>query len=102
MYFIKGFISQRPHWRGLGKSHIYFRPRRQTWRIESFYDTNKYAEFFANEENPYDYWPTGRSVWNINEVKLAKLSILPLLCVRSGYLRFGRHGEPEDDADRLH
>ena len=26
----------------------------------------KRAEFFANDENPYDYWPTGRSKWTIN------------------------------------
>jgi len=66
-YFIKGFVSLKPHWRGLGKSHVYFRPRRQTWRLESFYDLDKYAEFFAEDSNPYDYWPTGRSTWNINE-----------------------------------
>ena len=37
-YFLKGFINLKPHWRGYGKSHIYFRPRRQVWRLESFYD----------------------------------------------------------------
>jgi len=67
IYFIYGFINLKPHWRGLGKSHIYFRPRRATWRLESFYDVKKYAEFFAEDSNPYDYWPTGRSTWNVNE-----------------------------------
>ena len=91
-YFLKGFINLKPHWRGYGKSHIYFRPRRQVWRLESFYDPVRHvkqtqskslkkkfvsnispiqlqakrAEFFANDENPYDYWPTGRSKWTIN------------------------------------
>ena len=37
-YFLKGFINLKPHWRGYGKSHVYFRPRRQVWRLESFYD----------------------------------------------------------------
>lgn len=66
-YFIYGFVNLKPHWRGLGKSHIYFRPRRATWRLESFYDIHKYAEFFAEDSNPYDYWPTGRSTWIVHE-----------------------------------
>ena len=33
--------------------------------MESFYDKEKRAEFFATDENPYDYWPTGRSKWKI-------------------------------------
>jgi len=66
-YYIKGFINLKAHWRGLGKSHIYFRPRRQTWRLESFYDVDRYAEFFADDSNPYDYFPTGRSEWSVNE-----------------------------------
>ena len=33
-YFLKGFVNLKPHWRGLGKSHVYYRPRRQTWRLE--------------------------------------------------------------------
>jgi len=67
IYFVYGFVNLKPHWRGLGKSHIYFRPRRATWRLESFYDLKKYAEFFAEDSNPYDYWPTGRSTWLVNE-----------------------------------
>ena len=66
LYFIKGYVKSKPHWRGYGKSHIYFRPRRGVWRLESYYDPVKYAEFFATDENPYDYWPTGRSRWQIN------------------------------------
>ena len=52
-YFIQGYISDNPHWRGFGKSHIYYRPRRQVWRLESFYDLERYAEFFADDSNPY-------------------------------------------------
>ena len=65
-YFIQGFINENPHWRGFGKSHVYFRPRRQVWRLESFYDLQRYAEFFADDANPYSYYPTGRSTWKIN------------------------------------
>ena len=65
-YFLKGFVNLKPHWRGYGKSHIYFVPKKGVWRLESFYDRDKRAEFFANDENPYDYWPTGRSKWRIN------------------------------------
>jgi len=66
-YFLKGFVNLKPHWRGLGKSHVYFRPRRQTWRLESYYDLQRYAEFAAEDSNPYDYYPTGRSTWFINQ-----------------------------------
>ena len=65
-YFLKGFVNLKPHWRGYGKSHIYYDPKKGVWRLESFYDREKRAEFFANDENPYDYWPTGRSKWRIN------------------------------------
>jgi len=76
-YFLSGFISLKPHWRGLGKSHIYFRPRRQTWRLESFYDTDRYAEFFADDTNPYTYYPTGRTKWFINEGICQKKGLVP-------------------------
>ena len=66
-YFLKGFINLKPHWRGLGKSHVYYRPRRQTWRLESYYDIARYAEFAAEDSNPYDYFPTGRSTWFVNQ-----------------------------------
>ena len=65
-YFLKGFVNLKPHWRGYGKSHIYYDPKKGVWRLESFYDREKRAEFFASDENPYDYWPTGRSRWRIN------------------------------------
>ena len=61
-----GFISDNPRWRGHGKSHVYYRPRRQVWRLESLYDLERYAEFFADDSNPYDYFPTGRSIWKVN------------------------------------
>lgn len=76
-YFLSGFRDDRPHWRGLGKSHIYFRPRRQTWRLESFYDTDKYAEFFADDTNPYTYYPTGRTTWLVNEGICKKKGLVP-------------------------
>jgi len=76
-YFISGFVNLKPHWRGLGKSHIYFRPRRQTWRLESFYDTDRYAEFFADDTNPYTYYPTGRTTWYINEGICQKKGLVP-------------------------
>jgi len=76
-YFISGFINERPHWRGLGKSHIYFRPRRQTWRLESFYDTERYAEFFADDTNPYTYYPTGRTTWFVNEGICQRKGLVP-------------------------
>lgn len=66
LYFIKDYVNLKPHWRGYGKSHIFFVPEKGVWRLESFYDTEKRAEFFATDENPYDYWPTGRSTWRIN------------------------------------
>ncbi|XP_023337222.1 uncharacterized protein LOC111708162 isoform X2 [Eurytemora carolleeae] len=66
-YFLQGFLNNKPHWRGFGKSHIYFIPRTYSWRIESYYDTEKYAEFAASDEDPYQYFPTGRSDWVINE-----------------------------------
>ena len=28
---------------------------------------NRYAEFAAEDTNPYDYYPTGRSRWLVNE-----------------------------------
>ena len=75
LYFIKGFVNLKPHWRGYGKSHIFFVPEKGfktrtkhrfiirtsgVWRLQSFYDKEKKAEFFATDENPYDYWPTGK------------------------------------------
>ena len=39
---------------------IEFRPRRATWRLESLYDIERYAEFAAADDNPYQYYPTGQ------------------------------------------
>jgi len=76
-YFLKGFVNLKPHWRGFGKSHIYFRPRRATWRLESLYDIERYAEFAAADDNPYQYYPTGRSTWLINEGVCQKKGLVP-------------------------
>ena len=42
------------------------------WRLESFYDKEKKAEFFATDENPYDYWPTGKINKLITKIKRIK------------------------------
>ena len=65
-YFIRGYKNLKPHWRGEGKSHILYMPKSKTWKLESFYDIEKYAEFPTEESNPYDYFPTGRSDWVVN------------------------------------
>ena len=41
--------------------NLFSRPRTYSWRIESYYDTEKYAEFAASDEDPYQYFPTGSS-----------------------------------------
>ena len=38
---MQGFNNLKPHWRGLGKSHIFFIPKGKIWRLESFYATEK-------------------------------------------------------------
>ena len=55
----------KPHWRGLGKSHIYFLPKRKVWRLESFYATEKYADLTADDTDPFAYYPLGRLNWKI-------------------------------------
>ena len=40
-YFIKDYINLKPHWRGLGKSHIFYQPKEKKWKLESFYATEK-------------------------------------------------------------
>ena len=64
-YFIEGYVSMKPHWRGLGKSHIYFLPKRKVWRLESFYATEKYADLTADDTDPFAYYPLGRLNWKI-------------------------------------
>ena len=38
---LQGFNNLKPHWRGLGKSHIFFIAKGKIWRLESFYATEK-------------------------------------------------------------
>ena len=64
-YFIENYVNLKPHWRGLGKSHIYFLPKTKTWRLESFYATEKYADLPADDTNPYAYYPLGRLKWKV-------------------------------------
>ena len=66
-YFIEGYVSMKPHWRGLGKSHIYFLPKRKVWRLESFYATEKYADLTADDTDPFAYYPLGRLNWKIED-----------------------------------
>ena len=68
-YFARGFVNGKPHWRGLGKSHVYYLPDSQTWRLESYYDRGRYAEYVVenDDSDPHAFFPTGRSVWNIRE-----------------------------------
>ena len=79
-YFIEGYKNLKPHWRGLGKSHIYYIPKTKSWRLESFYATEKviyaecwishfyfetlqYAELAADDTDPNAYYPLGRLEW---------------------------------------
>jgi len=64
-YFIEGFNNLKPHWRGLGKSHIYFVPKKKVWRLESFYAVEKYADLAADDTDPNAYYPLGRLTWKV-------------------------------------
>ena len=64
-YFIEDYVNRKPHWRGLGKSHIYFMPKTKVWRLESFYATEKYADLPADDTDPYAFFPLGRLKWRI-------------------------------------
>jgi len=66
VYFVYDFLNGKPEWRGLGKSHIYFMPKKLQWKIESFYDDSKYATFAADDTRSYTFYPTGRTTWKIN------------------------------------
>ena len=72
-YFIYGFMNEKPHWRGMGKSHVYFLPDTSEWKIESFYDKKKYAKFSADISNSWTFYPTGRHTWKVNS-GICKLS----------------------------
>ena len=66
-YFISGFVQNKAHWRGLGKSHIYYVKPLKSWKLESFYDPEtKYAVFAADDSSPSGFYPLGRSEWKIN------------------------------------
>merc|ERR1712016_535665 len=66
-YFIDGFVQNKAHWRGLGKSHIYYVKPLKSWKLESFYDPEtKYAVFAADDSSPSGFYPLGRSEWKIN------------------------------------
>ena len=90
-----GFISDNPRWRGHGKSHVYYRPRRQVWRLESLYDLERYAEFFADDSNPYDYFPTGRSIWKVSMLGLiiGEILAIRLYQVNSGICQLKDNAE---------
>ena len=60
-YFIDGFRNNKAHWRGLGKSHIYYIKERKQWKLESFYDEDvKFAVLVADDSDPYAFYPLGR------------------------------------------
>ena len=61
-YFIDGYKNKKAHWRGLGKSHIYYLPLTKTWRLESFYETDQFALLAADDSVPRAFYPLGRSV----------------------------------------
>jgi len=50
----------------MGKSHIFFLQKTLQWKLESFYDVNKFATFAADDTRSYTFYPTGRTTWNIN------------------------------------
>ena len=64
-YFIEDYVNKKPHWRGLGKSHIFFLPKTKAWRLESFYATEKYADLPVDDTDPYSFYPLGRLKWKI-------------------------------------
>ena len=66
IYFIKGFLNGQPEWRGLGLSHIYYKPLEQGWVIESLYDKNRYAFYESSDTDPFQFYPTGRGAWKVN------------------------------------
>ena len=65
-YFIEGFLNEKVHWRGSGKSHIYYIQSDKTWRLESLYDVNRYAELTSDDSIPTAFYPIGRKEWKIS------------------------------------
>jgi len=66
-YFIKDYINLKPHWRGLGKSHIFYQPKEKKWKLESFYATEKYALITADDTQPQSFYPLGRKTWFVSD-----------------------------------
>jgi len=64
-YFIEGYKNLKPHWRGLGKSHIFYITKKKVWRLESFYATEKFADLAADDTDPDAYYPLGRLTWKV-------------------------------------
>ena len=63
-YFISGFVQRKVHWRGMGKSHIYYERKKKMWRLESFYDEEeKFAILVADDSDPNAFYPLGRKVF---------------------------------------
>lgn len=65
-YFIEGFINEKAHWRGPGKSHIYYIKSDKTWRLESLYDVERYAELTSEDSIPTAFYPIGRKEWKVS------------------------------------
>ena len=66
-YFIDGFRQNKAHWRGLGKSHIYYVKLKKQWKLESFYDEDeKFAVLVADESDPRAFYPLGRLYRHVN------------------------------------
>ena len=65
-YFFYAFLNEKPDWRGMGKSHIYYEPKEKTWTLASFYDERKYAYYEFDGSNP-DY-PLGRQPKMVSKV----------------------------------
>jgi len=66
-YFISGFQNLKPHWRGLGKSHIFFQPATKKWKLESYYAPEKYALLPADDTQPRSFYPLGRKTWYVSD-----------------------------------
>ena len=62
----QGFLNGQPEWRGLGKSHIYYKPLQLGWVVESLYDKNRYAFYESSDTDPFQFYPTGRGAWKVN------------------------------------
>jgi len=66
VYFIQGFEREKAHWRGGGKSHIFYKRGTKSWRLESFYDVERFAELAADDSVPRAFYPLGRNKWQVS------------------------------------